>query len=64
MAANIEDINNKDAQKVLGEFLAHYPDPAIRLILAENRKAPKKLLAILAEDEDADVAAAAQNTLE
>lgn len=64
MAENIEDIQDVEVQQAVGRKLAAHPDPAVRLELAQNWRVPVPILNIVKDDSDADVAAAAAQTLE
>lgn len=64
LANNVEDIEDKETRQKVGEFLARHSDPGIRLELAENRRAPAKILLQLVDDPDADVANAAKQNLD
>lgn len=64
IAARIEEIEDKTARKEAANFLAAHPDMGVRLELAENPEAPKAALKHLAKDAEAEVAAAARESLE
>ena len=64
IARNIEDIEDKGARAAVADWLCSSKDPAVRLELAENRRAPQAILRRLAEDADLDVANAARENLE
>lgn len=64
VAQNIEDIADKKTKAEMEEYLVNHPDPTVRLALARNWKTSRTLLASLAQDPDADIAAAARDNLE
>lgn len=64
IANNVEDIKDKKVRAKVAELLCQYPDPEVRLELAENYSAPKNVLRKLSHDCDQDVARAASKRLE
>lgn len=64
VANNVENIKDKKVRAKVVEFLCQYPDPEVRLELAENYSAPKSALRKLIHDHDQDVARTASERLE
>jgi hypothetical protein len=58
IAGNVEGYDNCDSG-VISELLVSYPDPSVRLSLAQNYGAPRRILKKLLNDPDPDVRIAA-----
>ena len=64
LANNIEDVENIALRQRVAHLLAEYADPEVRLALAANTSAPHEILQALLQDNEPDVAIAAQRNIE
>ncbi|WP_165076324.1 MULTISPECIES: hypothetical protein [unclassified Desulfovibrio] len=64
LAGRVGDIEDVEARKAVVTLLAHHPDPAVRLALANNGNAPRLAFELLAADADPEIAALAAEKLE
>lgn len=61
MARCVENIKDGQVRRKVIDFLCAHPDPAVRMVLANNRWAPQYAMDLLENDADADVAYIARN---